>query len=110
MTRSVAGAAFSGGSFDAVSVAGETGPHSCSFLRGNPAVAQRARVSRRAGSRRPRGGDPVEMMTKKKTNALTIRLAGRDVQLTCACGFTFVQPLRAAIEPACPKCRRAWRR
>jgi hypothetical protein len=38
-----------------------------------------------------------------------VRLAGRDVELTCICGLTLTQPLRAAIAERCAKCGRYWR-
>jgi hypothetical protein len=47
-------------------------------------------------------------MTGKRAASLTMRLRGRDVELTCVCGFTLTQPLRAAIEDRCPRCRRRW--
>jgi hypothetical protein len=40
----------------------------------------------------------------KRTTALRVRLAGRGVKLLCVCGFTMVQPLRAATSLA-----RLWR-
>ena len=41
--------------------------------------------------------------------ALAVRLVGRDIELTCACGFVLTQPQRAAISARCPKCGRGWR-
>ena len=46
-------------------------------------------------------------MTAK--SALTVRLVGRDIELTCVCGLTLLQELRAAIAERCPKCGRRWR-
>jgi hypothetical protein len=45
-------------------------------------------------------------MTGKRAASLRVRLRGRDVELTCACGFMLTQPLRATIEDRCPRCRR----
>lgn len=50
------------------------------------------------------------VMPTKRTSALTMKLLGRDVELTCRCGFVLTQPLRAAIDAQCPKCGRRWRR
>jgi hypothetical protein len=38
------------------------------------------------------------VMNETQTSPLTVRLLGRDVELTCAFGFTLAQPLRAPIE------------
>ena len=46
----------------------------------------------------------------KRAASLTVRLRGHDVELTCRCAFTLVQPLRAVIADQCPRCRRSWRR
>jgi hypothetical protein len=48
--------------------------------------------------------------TEAQPKPLTVRLRGHDVELTCVCTFTLVQPLRAVIADECPKCRRSWRR
>ena len=50
-------------------------------------------------------------MKTKRTNALTVRLAGRDVELECAgCAFTLLQELREPIPERCPRCGKLWRR
>jgi hypothetical protein len=48
--------------------------------------------------------------TEAQPKPLTVRLCGHDVELTCVCTFTLVQPLRAVIADQCPRCRRSWRR
>jgi hypothetical protein len=44
-------------------------------------------------------------------SALAVRLLGRDVELTCACGLVLIQAMRMAISERCPdpKCGRRWR-
>jgi hypothetical protein len=48
--------------------------------------------------------------TDAQPKSLTVRLRSHDVELTCLCTFTLVQPLRAVIAEQCPRCRRNWRR
>jgi hypothetical protein len=48
--------------------------------------------------------------TTRQPKPLTVRLRGHDVELTCVCTFTVVQPLRAVIAEQYPRCRRRWRR
>jgi len=48
--------------------------------------------------------------TSERPKPLSLRVLGNDVELTCVCGLTLVQPLRAVIEERCPRCRREWRR
>jgi hypothetical protein len=47
---------------------------------------------------------------RKLPSALTLKaIDGRQVALSCACGFLLRQPIRDPIAPACPSCGRTWR-
>jgi hypothetical protein len=52
----------------------------------------------------------MKMTPRTAPAGLHVRLvAGRDVELSCRCGYTRRQALRDPIAPTCPKCGRRWR-
>ena len=44
-----------------------------------------------------------------RIRTLTVRIAGRDVELECVCGFQLTQRNRDQIPERCLRCWRKWR-